>query len=287
MSRPAGWRRLVSAEVMKLRTTKAWWLFVGGFTVVSALAIGLNCVGKHYALYPQPDVFDRAQKLAQAAADRTPAGAVAIAASLMTSGQTLTVLFALLLGIYVVTSEYVNRTVTTTFLTVPRRERVIVAKLAAATSCGALFWLIATVVDAVVTPIFLSSQHLSVPLAAAAVTRSVALSLPAYALWAAIGLGLGAVIRSQALAIVVGLACFAGGFAAVAAVSQFAYNAVHQDWLFGARVIAPAVASQVMITSGRAFPHAPPQWVGAVIMAGYGLALTAIGIVSTRRRDVT
>ena len=287
MNQPAAWSRLVSAEIMKLRTTTAWWLFIGGFTVVTALAVGLNCVGKHYALFPQADAFDRAQKLTEAAADRTPAGAAAMAASLMTSGQTLTVLFALLLGSYVVTSEYVNRTVTTTFLTVPHRGRIIAAKLAAATSFGALFWLIATVVNAVVTPVFLSSQHLSVPLTAAVVTRSVALSLPAFALWAAFGLGLGAVIRSQAVAIVVGLVCFVGGFAAVAAVSQLVYDAVHQDWLFSARVIAPAVASQVMITSGRAFPHAPPQWVGAVIMAGYGLALTAAGIIQTRRRDVT
>jgi hypothetical protein len=42
-----------------------------------------------------------------------------------------------------------------------------------------------------------------------------------------------------------------------------------------------------MITSGRAFPHAPPQWAGAVIMAGYGLALAMIGIIQVRRRDVT
>jgi len=29
------------------------------------------------------------------------------------------------------------------------------------------------------------------------------------------------------------------------------------------------------------------RMVGAVIMAGYGLALTAAGIIQTRRRDVT
>jgi len=61
--------------------------------------------------------------------------------------------------------------------------------------------------------------------------------------------------------------------------AQAATGAVRYD--------APAAASQVMITSGRAFPHAPPQWVGAVIMAGYGLALTMIGTVQLRRRDVT
>jgi ABC-2 type transport system permease protein len=279
-------RRLVSAEFMKLRTTRAWWLFVGGFALVSALALAMNALGKHYELYPQPDAFDRAQKLVQAAQDRTPAGAAAVTASLMTSGQTLTVLCALLLGIHVVTSEYVNRTVTVTFLTVPRRERVVVAKLAAAAALSALFWLIATVLNGAVAPVFLASQHLGASLTAAAVVRSVALGLPAFVLWAAFGLGLGAVVRSQAIAILAGLACFAGGLAAVAAVSQLAFNLVHQDWLFGARVIAPEVASQVMISSGRVFPHAPPQWVGAVVMAGYGLALTVVGVIQTKRRDV-
>jgi ABC-2 type transport system permease protein len=126
-----------------------------------------------------------------------------------------------------------------------------------------------------------------VPLTATAVVRSVALSLPAFVLWAAFGLGLGAVIRSQAVAIAVGVVCFAVGLAAAALVTQLGYDLVHQEWLFGARVIAPEVASQVMITSGRAFPHAPPQWVGAAVMAGYGLALTAAGSAAIRRRDVT
>ena len=278
---------LVGAEIMKLRTTRAWWLFLGGFTLVTTAALVINAFSSHYQLFPQQNLSDRAQALAQAAQSRTPAGVAAMAASLMTSGQSLTVLFALLLGIHVVTSEYVNRTVTATFLAAPRRERVVVAKLAAAASLGAVFWVIATVAGGVVTPVFLGSQHLSAPLTAAAVVRSVALSLPAFVLWAAFGLGLGAVIRSQALAIVVGLACFAGGFAAIAGISQLAYHLVRQDWLLGARVIAPAVASQVMITSGRAFPHAPPQWAGAVIMAGYGLALAIIGIIQVRRRDVT
>ena len=65
------------------------------------------------------------------------------------------------------------------------------------------------------------------------------------------------------------------------------YDLYHQAWLLGAPVIAPAVASRVMTTPAPAFPHAPPQWVGAVIMAGYALALATAGIVQTRRRDVS
>jgi hypothetical protein len=41
-----------------------------------------------------------------------------------------------------------------------------------------------------------------------------------------------------------------------------------------------------MTTSGQAFPHAPPGWVGGVIMIGYTVALVAGGIAVTKRRDV-
>ena len=64
------------------------------------------------------------------------------------------------------------------------------------------------------------------------------------------------------------------------------YQVYRQGWVLGAPVIAPAVASNVMITPGRAFPHAPPQWAGLAIMVGYALALAAAGIILTRRRDV-
>jgi hypothetical protein len=50
------------------------------------------------------------------------------------------------------------------------------------------------------------------------------------------------------------------------------------------RVICQAAG---MTTPAPAFPHAPPQWAGAAVMAGYALALAATGIVQTRRRDVS
>ena len=136
MTQPMPQPRLVSAEIMKIRTTRAWWIFLGIFTLFSATALLNNFASHHYQLYPQQDLADRAQALAQAAEARTPAGAAAIAASLMTSGQFLTVLVAMLLGIHIVTSEITQRTVTATFLVTPRRERVIAAKVAAAGAFG-------------------------------------------------------------------------------------------------------------------------------------------------------
>jgi ABC-2 type transport system permease protein len=279
--------RLISAEIMKIRTTRACWIFLGVFVLFSAAALLTNFASHHSQLYPQQDLADRAQALAQAAEARTPAGVAAIAASLMTSGQFLTVLVAMLLGIHVVTSEITQRTVTATFLVTPRRERVIAAKVAAAGAFGALFWLIATVLDGVVTPVFMASQHISTSLTGLGVVRAVLLGLLAFELWAVFGLGLGAVLRSEVAAVVAGIAIYAGGFAVVEVICHALYDLYHQAWLLGAPVIAPAVASRVMLTPAPAFPHAPPQWVGAVIMAGYALGLAAAGIVQTRRRDVS
>ena len=132
--------RLLRAEFMKIRTTDTGWLFLAGFIAFTALALTVNGFSTHYQLYPEQGSGDGAQALAQAAQARTPAGVAAISASMMTSGQRIGVIFALLLGVLIVTSEFANQTAAVTFVTVPRRATVIRAKLAAAACCGALFW---------------------------------------------------------------------------------------------------------------------------------------------------
>jgi ABC-2 type transport system permease protein len=276
--------RLLRAEFMKIRTTGTGWLFLTGFIVFTALALTISAFGSHYQLYPQQGP-GRAQALAQAAQARTPSGLAAIAAGMMTSGQRIGVIFALLLGVLIVTSEFANQTAAVTFVTVPRRTTVIAAKLAAAGCCGALFWLVGTVIAAVTTPLFLYSQHVSTSVAGWTVARSVLLNLLAFVAWGVFGLGLGAVLRSQMASVIAAIAVYVGSFGALL-VFTLLYNLLHQAWLLGGPVIAPAVASEVMITSGPAFPNAPPGWVGGVIMIGYTVALVAGGIALTKRRDV-
>jgi ABC-2 type transport system permease protein len=276
--------RLVRAEFMKIRTTDTGWLFLAGFIVFTALALTINGFGTHNQLYPQQGL-NGPQALAEAARSRTPAGMAAIAASMMTSGQRIGVIFALLLGVLVVTSEFANQTAAVTFVTVPRRVTVMRAKLAAAACCGALFWLVGTVIAAVATPPFLYTQHLSMSLAGWTVARSVLLNLLAFVAWGVFGLGLGAVLRSQMASVIAAIAVYAGSFGTFL-VFTVLYNLFHQGWMLGAPVIGPAVASEVMTTSGPAFPYAPPAWVGGIIMIGYTGALVAGGIALIKRRDV-
>jgi ABC-2 type transport system permease protein len=277
--------RLLRAEFMKLRTTSTGWLFLTGFIVFTAMALTINGFGNYSLLHPEQGLVSPAQALAQTAQARSPAGVATIAASMMTSGRLFGVIFALLLGVVIVTSEFANQTAAVTFVTVPRRTTVIRAKVAAAACCGALFWLVGTALAAVATPPFLYTQHISTSLAGWTVARSVLLNLLALVAWAVFGLGLGAVLRSQMGAVVAAIVVYAGSFGSMLVFTAL-YNLFHQGWMLGAPVIAPAVASEVMTTSGRAFPYAPPAWVGGVILIGYTVALVAAGVALTKRRDV-
>jgi ABC-2 type transport system permease protein len=283
--------RLVMAEIMKIRTTHTWWLFIGGVLVFTSLALARNGARYDFDLNPQLvglSPSDKDQALAQAAQAHTHTALDAIAGDMMTSGQFLGVLFAMIIGILVVTNEYAHQTATATFMANPRRTRVIMAKFVAAVCFGALFWLASTLLNVIVTPIYLHGEHVSVALTDWVVVRAVLLNLLAFVMWAIFGLGLGTLVRSQIGSVVTGMAAYLLGIPAVAAIVQLIYTVYHHAWVQSAVVIAPAVASLVMTTPGRLdFDNPPPQWAGIVVMLGYTVAFGAIGIILTRRRDVT
>ena len=283
--------RLVAAEVLKVRTTLVWWLFIGGFAAVSVLGAAFNWLSNNSVLHPSlsdyPAGPSRDAVLAQAASARTASGAAALATSMMTSGQFLLVLITVMLGVHVATSEYNARTMTSTFLVEPRRSRVVLAKVIVSGLFGVAFWAIATVIDGVTTPFFLATEHLPASaLSSSVVMRAVLMGLLAYVLWALFGLGLGAVLRNQIVAVVAAIGIYAGGIAVVDLIVHLLYWAFHASWLLGLLVLAPAEASNVMITAGRAFQDAPPWWAGGLVLAGYGVALAAFGAASVRRSDV-
>ena len=287
MTAPA--RDQVLAELMKIRTTRLWWPLVGGVVLVTGWSLLRNGAMHHYDLYPPLDRLpptDRAAAVARAAAARTPAGRTAAAADMLTAGRLAGVLLAMLLGTLVVTNEYAHRTAVATFLTNPHRGVVVAAKLVAAAAAGALLWAASTAVALVVTPIYLRGQHIDTALLGGIPLRSVLLNLLGYTMWAAFGVGLGSLFRSQAGAVATGMTVYLGGAAAVVLAFDLVHLAYHHAWVLAAPVIAPAVASLVMVTPGRAFEHAPPQWAGLLVMTGYVLLLGTAGVLRTRSRDI-
>lgn len=274
---------LVRSEFLKIRTTNAWWLFGLGAFAMLALTFLVNALGAYYALSePTPEGLNPDD----AATFEATRDVVYQAANLYTSGQFFGLLFVLLLGIVVITSEFQHQTVTTTFLATPHRTAVILAKLVAAALAGAGYWLVTTALNIPATIIFLSTQDVSNQLGEWPVLRSILLNLLAYVLWGVLGVGFGVLIRSQIGATVTAVALYLLGTAAGAIFFTLFANWLDADWISDLQYGLPSIASGLMV-SGTNIPGQPVFWVGAVVLVGWSVLTGTIGTLITRTRDIS
>lgn len=107
--------------------------------------------------------------------------------------------FALMIGVLAVTTEFRHGTITPSLLVVPNRLRLMGAKLAAALSTGALIGLVSTALIVVIVVSFGSARDFDTSGNKVALLLGGTLTA---ALFAALGVGLGALVRNQVGAIV-------------------------------------------------------------------------------------
>lgn len=277
--------RLIRAELLKIRTTSAWWQFALTALVVTALTFLLNMFQTSYLLDNAPTITKDMppDQAAQVLAQVDP---VQVTSNLATSGQFLSLLIVLVLGIVVITSEFFHQTMTTTFLTTPHRSAVIAAKLVTAAVLGALIWAINTAFTLPATALFLAGRGLSDHLGDAGVLRALALNLLAYVLWAVFGVGFGVLLRSQIAATVTGIILYLAGFIGALIILNIIQSRFNADWVQKLQVIVPSMASQLMV-NGTELPGNPPQWLGAVVLIAYAAVAAVIGTLIVRTRDVS
>ena len=274
---------LVRAELLKVRTTSTWWVFGLIMLPLWALAVLYNWA----TLNAQQNLDAANSELSadQAEQVRVAGEAVNQATTLYTSGQFLGVLLVMLLGAIIVTNEFFHLTATTTFLVTPVRERVVLAKLAAAVVLGLVFWLGTTILNLIVVPFILDALNAGAQLSDPAIWRAIALNALAFALWAILGVGFGVLIRSQlAATLTLSIAYVIGNFGA--SLVFFLLTQYVAEWMSKLQVIVPTAASQLMI-AGTELPGNPPRWVGAAVLIGYALVAGLIGTAIMRRRDIS
>jgi len=117
-------------------------------------------------------------------------------------GEYLGALFAALLGAMSITGEIRHGTIRPTLLVNPRRQRVVAAKVWASMLIATGFGLAAGAVAAGAGTAALRTRGIDVLLDAGDYTLLIAGSTAAAALWAAIGVGVGAIVRNQVPALV-------------------------------------------------------------------------------------
>lgn len=238
---------LIANEILKLRTTRSPLVLLGGAqVVVIAGASGLFLGGA--------DINDTTIRQAVAHAG-------------------LVSLFSLVLGIVGMAGEYRHRTITDTYLSTPNRGRVVAAKLAVYAGTGAVVGLVSTVVASVTTAIWLAAKGGSLDLGSGDLWRTLVGCIGWNAGFAAIGVGIGALVRNLAGAVAVALAWLA---LIEGVVGQLLGTGLAR-WL----PFASGVAMEGIDANGLS------QWGGALVVVAYSLIFAVVAVSTTVRRDVT
>jgi ABC-2 type transport system permease protein len=243
-------RAALRAELLKQRSIPATAGLFAAMLALVLLAVALHGVG-----LPDSDLGVRDHQL-----------------MILGRGEFLGALFAAIFGAMAITAENRHGTIRPTFLAMPRRGRVVAAKVAISALFGAGFGLAASALAVGVGVAALDLRGVEALLDGGDLALLLGGSVVAAALWGAIGVGVGALVRDQVPALV-GISAwvlFVEGLLGgnLADVSRF----------------APATLG--MAISGQEPGALLAPWISALILAAYAAAAAAAGWFVTTHRDV-
>ena len=244
--------RLLSAELLKLRTTRA--LYVATF-VALVFATALPFVVGALAGTGDVDELTARSLLDVVRAPVQVAGGA-----------------VLLVGLFASAGEYRHRTVLLSRLAEPRSGRLLLAKLAAVVLVAGCVGLALDLLSLAAGAVVLHQHGLPVEPLSHGVPRVLLLVPPVLALYAVLGLAVGALIRSTAGAV--------GAVLVWAFVIEGALPLVTGSPHLGDRL--PSGAFKALVQGGSAV--SPAQ--AAALLLGYAVVLVGAAAVMERRREL-
>jgi ABC-2 type transport system permease protein len=247
--------RLIHAEALRLATTRTYWLLAAGTCALIAGAVVLVAAATSFT------------------GGISPARQVLAIAGI---AQTV----ALIAGTLSVTGEFRHKTITPAVLITPRRTPLLAAKLITLTAAGLAFGLAATGLATAIALPLLASRHIPAGVSGTGTAAIIVGGALATALAAALGVGVGAIIRNQVGATIAVLALLYVAEPLLALIPHLGI-AIQQYGLAG-------LAAATTRTAG--FPgsaHLLGQPAAALILAGYATAALLTGAALLRRRDIT
>jgi len=246
---------LIRAEVLKLRTARSY----------PAVAIGAI-------------LLIVAAVAATAAAGSFKAGDHPGRDSLSLAGIAHT--FALLLGVLAVTSEFRHGTITPALLTTPKRMRLLTAKLTTLAAGALVLGLLAFGLAAAVGLPALHQRGIDSQLGSNDVAAIIAGGTMATVLFAALGVGLGALVRNQVGTVVAALVLLY----AIDPLLSLLPALGHTVQTFGLDGLSTASDATTSLSSNAHQLHELPA---LLVLASYAAGVVVLGSLAFQRRDIT
>lgn len=244
-------RLAIRAEWLKVRTTPTTMWLVAAMVGLALLAVLL-----HALALPVHDLgtLDGQRR------------------ALVEGGETAGVIFGALLGAMSITGEIRHGAIRPTFLSIPQRGRVIAAKTMLAVGIGLVLGAFVAALAAAAGSMAMVTRGVSMQLTAGDYVHLVAGVAVGAALWAAIGVGVGAVVRNQVPAL-------AGVFLWLLVVENLLIDSI------------PTVSRYMPGALARALTGAEPDTLLAapaalLLLGAYAVAFTTIGWQSLNARDI-
>jgi ABC-2 type transport system permease protein len=251
--------RLISGEIRKLFTTKLWlWLLLGAFAMTAtfmSLTIGFDGSEGNFA----PPLS-------------TPAGQRNLFSVASSAG-----IFVLILGIIAITGEFRHQTVTPTFLATPHRGRVVISKLVTYALTGVGYGVAVVLLAIAIALPWLSAKDIDISLTENGVPGTLFGVIAGVAVYALLGVGVGALIRNQIAAIVSALVYL---FVVEGFVSALPTIRDYYKYFPGGANNALVGAQQPNVTLLE-------PWQGGLLLVAYGVVFAVAGTWIAVRRDVS
>jgi hypothetical protein len=249
--------RLLRAEFLKLRTTQVWfWLLLGVIAVSGLLIVG--------GLAPSNGVQD---------ASDVP--------DLFASASTAYIV-VFTLGVLGVTTEFRYQTITATLLVTPSRWAVVTAKMITYAILGVAYALVAVATQLAVAVPWLAAKDIDVDYGSDHVVHAILGVFAVVALYGIIGLGVGALVHNQIVAVVVGII-----FLLVLQNIILLIPGVRYAWPYTPNGASQAILHTTGSTEVTDGVHLLSAGGGVVVLLLWAFVPAILGAAITMNRDIT
>lgn len=269
----------IQSEFAKIFTVRMWWVLLIVLVGYVAFTAGLLA-----------GVFGGLSEQMAASGGNVPKiPDAALPPIIYSIASSIGYVFPVLFGTLATTTEFRHQTLTPTFLAEPHRGRVLVAKLISLATIGAVYGVAALVASVGLGASILWATGHSTQLGESDTWALMARVVLAMAIWAVIGVGLGALIPSQVAAIVIVLAFTQFIEPILRLVASF------WEWTAGIGQFLPGAASDALVGSSiftslgaaTAKTQSLEWWQGGLVLFALAIMAAGIGYFTSWRKDVT